>query len=157
MWAPPTRLEDCGRRENARQLCMQTAGLVNARLGWPSLWRQDSQLSNPLTLLTVRSVTGQRRQKGARRSGGKGAPAWSAPVRPYARNAQQCVYCNLGYPGPGSAWWGPVMLSTMSQCQLQGYGYPTVSAHRSVPSLPEPGFQGLRMFTNGSLWNSRIP
>lgn len=45
---------------------MQTTGPVNARLGCASLWRQDSQHSSPLTLLTVRSALdrGDRKRQG---------------------------------------------------------------------------------------------
>ena len=47
---------------------MQAVALVDEELGYVSLWRLDPQLS---ILLTVRSMTGERRQN-VRKSGGKG-------------------------------------------------------------------------------------
>lgn len=41
---------------------------------------------------------------------------WSAPMRPNAKSAQQCVIHNLDYLEPGPAWWcQPVMLKTVSR------------------------------------------
>lgn len=101
---------------------MQTAGLVNARLGSASLWRQEPQRSSPLMLLTV-TVSGQRRQKEAGRSGRKRFQRGVHP-RGQCNECSQYVYCNLGDPGPGPAWWGQLVMlcprvnfrATTTQC-----------------------------------------
>lgn len=46
------------------RVCVQAVGLVDEELGCISPWRQDPQIASPLsTLITVRSMTTERRQK----------------------------------------------------------------------------------------------